>query len=134
MFRHFFLLAVVSGLFSAFIAWSYAAVYKNMIVDFTEATGFWHLLCFSLMITTGISILGAGISALVKNKALASFVSNCILSGISISLVFYILKMDDPVFKNEDAAAMIDYLKGYLVPFAFIPALSWLSFKPLFIK
>ncbi|MNK01881.1 hypothetical protein D3C87_196940 [compost metagenome] len=134
MFRHFFLLALVSGLFSAFVSWTYASVYKNMIVDFSEASGFWHLLCFSLMITTGISILSVGISALVKNKALASFVSNFILSGISVSLVFYILKMNDPVFKNEDAAAMIDYFKGYLVPFAFIPALSWLSFKPLFIK
>lgn len=134
MFRHFFLLALIAGLFSAFVSWAYASVYKTMIVDFTEASGFWHLLCFSLMITTGISIVNAGISALVKNKSLASFISHFILSAVSIGLVFYILKMDDPVFKNEDAAAMIDYFKGYLVPFAFIPALSWLSFKPLFIK
>ena len=134
MFKRFFLLAIISGLFSAIIGWTYSTIYKSIIADFTEVSGFWHLLCFSLMITLGISILATGISALLKNKALASFISNILLSGISISLVFYILIMDDPEFKNEDAMAMIDYFKGYMIPFAFFPALSWLSFKPLFIK
>jgi hypothetical protein len=104
------------------------------IADFTEHSGFMYLLAFSLMITIGTSIL-AGISyRLIRNQALASFTIHVILSGISMALVFYVFKMDDPVFKNEDAAAMIDYYKGYLIPFVFIPALSWLSFKPLFIK
>ncbi len=105
-----------------------------MIADFTEVTGFWHLLCFSLMITLGISIIGAAIYALLKNKSLAAFICNFILSGFSIALVFYVFLMDDPEFKNEDAMAMIDYFKGYLIPLVFIPALSWMSLKPLFIK
>lgn len=105
-----------------------------MIADFTEASGYWHLLCFSGMITFGISILGAGIYALIKNKSVASFVCNFILSGFSVALVFYVFTMNDPEFKNEDSMAMIDYFKGYLIPFVFIPALSWMSFKPLFIK
>lgn len=105
-----------------------------MIADFTELTGFWHLVCFSLMITLGISMLGAGIYAILKNKSLAAFICNFILSGFSIALVFYVFTMDDPEFKNEDSMMMIDYFKGYLIPFVFIPALSWMSFKPLFIK
>ncbi len=134
MFKRFFFLALVAGLFSSLVAWIYSSVYKSIIVDFTEVSGYWHLLCFSLMITLGISILGAGIYALVKGKSLAGFICNFILSGFSISLVFYIFTMNDPEFKNEDAMAMIDYFKGYLIPIAFIPALSWMSFKPLFIK
>ena len=134
MFKHFFFLAAASGLFASLISWIYSSVYKNMIADFTEASGYWHLLCFSGMITFGISILGAGIYALIKNKPVASFVCNFILSGFSVALVFYVFTMNDPEFKNEDSMAMIDYFKGYLIPFVFIPALSWMSFKPLFIK
>lgn len=134
MFKRFFFLALTAGLFSTLISWAYSSVYKSMIADFTEVSGFWHLLCFSLMITLGISILATGIYALLKNKSLAAFISSFILSGFSVSLVFYVFSMDDPEFKNEDAMAMIDYFKGYLIPFVFIPALSWMSFKPLFIS
>lgn len=134
MFKRFFFLGLVSGLFASLIAWIYSSIYKSMIVDFTEVTGFWHLLCFSLMITIGISIIGAGIYTILKNKSVASFICNFILSGFSIALVFYVFVMDDPEFKNEDTIAMIDYFKGYMIPFVFMPALSWMSFKPLFIK
>jgi uncharacterized membrane-anchored protein len=135
MFKSFFFLAVVSGLFSSLASWIYSMVYKSMVqIDFTEATGYWRLLSFSLMITLGISILNAGISAGFRNKTLTAVISNFILSGFSIGLVFYILKMDDPTFKNEDSMAMIDYFKTYMIPFAFIPALSWFSVKPIFIK
>jgi len=134
MFQRFFFLAVISGLFSSIVSWIYSSIYKNMIADFTEVSGYWHLLCFSLMITIGTSILAAGIYALLKNKSVAGFVTQFILSGFSVSLVFYVFTMDDPEFKNEDSMAMIDYFKGYLIPFLFIPALSWMSFKPLFIK
>jgi hypothetical protein len=134
MFKRFFFLALISGLFSSLVSWIYSSIYKSIIADFTEVSGYWHLLCFSLMITLGISILGAGIYALLKNKAVAAFTSNFILSGFSVALVFYVFTMNDPEFKNEDSRAMIDYFKGYLIPFVFIPALSWMSFKPLFIK
>lgn len=134
MFKHFFFLALTAGLFSSLISWTYSSIYKSMIADFTEVSGYWHLLCFSLMITLGISILSTGIHALVRNKSFAGFICNFILSGFSVSLVFYIFTMNDPEFKNEDSMAMIDYFKGYMIPFVFIPALSWMTFKPLFIK
>nr|WP_294860170.1 hypothetical protein [uncultured Fluviicola sp.] len=134
MFKRFFFLGATSGLVASFVEWIYSSIYKGMIADFTEATGFWHLLCFSLMITLGSSIIGAVIYSLLKNRSLAAFICNFILSGFSVALVFYVFLMDDPEFKNEDAMAMIDYFKGYLIPFVFIPALSWMSLKPLFIK
>lgn len=134
MFKRFFFLAVIAGLFSSLVSWIYASVYKSMIADFTEVTGYWHLLCFSAMITLGTSILAAAIDALIKNKTAASFICNFILSGFSIALVFSVFTMNDPEFKNEDSMAMIDYFKGYLIPFVFIPALSWMTFKPLLIK
>lgn len=134
MFKRFFFLALASALFSSVVSRVYASVYKGMIVDFTEASSYWYLLSFSLMIAFGISIFGAGTYALVKNKSVAGFISNFVLSGFSVLLVFYVFTMDDPEFKNEDSMAMIDYFKGYLIPFVFIPALSWMTFKPLFIK
>lgn len=135
MFKNFFFLAIVSGIFSSLVSLTYSAVYKSMVeIDFTEATGYWRLLSFSLMITLGISIISAGITAVIKKKSIAAFLSNFILSGFSIALVFCILKMDDPTFKNEDSMAMIDYFKTYMIPFTFIPALSWFSFKPVFIN
>jgi hypothetical protein len=98
MFQRFFFLAVISGLFSSIVSWIYSSVYTKMIADFTEVSGYWHLLCFSLMITIGTSILAAGIYALLKNKSVAGFITMFILSGISISLVFYVFTMDDPEF------------------------------------
>lgn len=133
MFKRLFFLGITAGLFSSLISWIYSFMYTK-IADFTEHSGYVHLLSFSMMITIGISIIGAVVYRLIKKQSLASFIIHLILSGICLSLVFYIFKMDDPVFKNEDSMAMIDYFKGYLIPFAFIPALSWLTFKPLFIK
>ena len=51
----------------------------------------------------------------------------------------YMIYYGNPVeavdyFKNEDAQMMIDYYKGFVMPMLFFPALSWMTFKPLFIK
>jgi hypothetical protein len=131
-FRNHFIHALLAGVFSTLISWFYVSVYAKNIVDFSEYTSLLKLLGFSLMITIGAAFLSAGISKVVKNKSWNAFLSQFILSGLTIALVFYVLKMDDPVLKNEDAALMIDYFKGFLMPLLFVPTLSWMSFRPLF--
>lgn len=131
-FRNHFIHALLAGVFSTFISWFYVSVYAKNIVDFSEYTSLLKLLGFSLMITIGAAFLSAGISKVVKNKSWNAFLSQFILSGLTIALVFYVLKMDDPILKNEDAALMIDYFKGFLMPLLFVPTLSWMSFRPLF--
>jgi hypothetical protein len=86
------------------------------------------------MIGTFASILFFGISKIITNKSIATFLFNLLLSGVSIALVFYVLKSNDPTFKNEDAELMKDFFKGFLMPMLFFPALSWFTFKPLIIK
>jgi hypothetical protein len=131
-FRNHFIHALLAGVFSTLISWFYVSVYAKNIVDFSEYTSLLKLLGFSLMITIGAAFLSAGISKVVKNKSWNAFLSQFILSGLTIALVFYVLKMDDPILKNEDAALMIDYFKGFLMPLLFVPTLSWMSFRPLF--
>ncbi len=131
-FRNHFIHALLAGVFSTLISWFYVSVYAKNIVDFSEYTSLLKLLGFSLMITIGAAFISAGISKVVKNKSWNAFLSQFILSGLTIALVFYVLKMDDPVLKNEDAALMIDYFKGFLMPLIFVPTLSWMSFRPLF--
>jgi hypothetical protein len=73
-----------------------------------------------------------GANRLVKNVRTGDFLFNLVLSGVSFAAVFMVLKMEDPIFKNEDAQLMIDYYKGFFMPLLFFPALSWMTMKPLF--
>lgn len=134
MFKNYFFLGLISGLFSSLVCLIYAKVYAGIIVDFSEATSYMQLLSFSLMITIGGCLLKFVMTKIIPNAALSQVLFNILLSGTSILLVFLVLKMDDPEFKDENAAAMIDYFKGYLMPILFVPALSYFSLRPLFVK
>lgn len=134
MFKNYFFLGLISGLFSSLICLIYGKVYAGIIVDFSEATGYMHLLSFSLMITIGACLLNFVMTKIIPNATLSQVLFNILLSGTSILLVFLALKQNDPEFKDENAAAMIDYFKGYLMPILFVPALSYFSFRPLFVK
>ncbi len=132
MFKRIFLLCVSAGLFSALVSFVYVSFYKGIIVDFTEAAGVKQLLSYNILFAMVACFINFGLSKAIRKEKIASFIFNFILSSISIGLVFYVLKMDDPTFKNEDAELMKDFFKGFLMPMLFFPALSWFSFKPLF--
>lgn len=133
MFKHLFYLGIVSGIFSSVVSYVYTILFAK-IADFTEHTGFIRLFAFSICFSLGASLVNGLFNRLLKNANLASFVTNVLLSGCSLTCVFFVFEMNDPIFKNGDAQAMIDYYKGYLMPLLFIPALAWMSFKPLFTK
>lgn len=134
MFKNYFFLGLIAGIFSSLVALAYTHLYASKIVDFTEATSYVHLLAFGLMITMGSAVVNFGLTKVISNLKIADFVLNFLLSGVSIYFVFHILQQNDPEFKDENAAIMIDYFKGYMMPLAFIPALSYFSFRSLFTK
>jgi hypothetical protein len=70
---------------------------------------------------------------LLKRGILADLLSGLLFSAASVALVFYVLKMQDPVFKNPDAQLSVDYYKGFLMPMLFFPLLAWFTLKPLFL-
>jgi hypothetical protein len=134
MFARIFSLGIISSLFATFVSVVYTSFYTNVIVDFSEVASVIKILAYNVMIGTFASILFFGISKIITNKSIATFLFNLLLSGVSIALVFYVLKSNDPTFKNEDAELMKDFFKGFLMPMLFFPALSWFTFKPLIIK
>ncbi|MEN9977780.1 MAG: hypothetical protein RLZZ493_799 [Bacteroidota bacterium] len=134
MFARIFSLGIISSLFATVVSVVYTSFYTNVIVDFSEVASVVKILAYNVMIGTFASILFFGISKIITNKSIATFLFNLLLSGVSIALVFYVLKSNDPTFKNEDAELMKDFFKGFLMPMLFFPALSWFTFKPLIIK
>lgn len=134
MFARVFSLGIISSLFATLVSTVYTSFYTNVIVDFTEVAGVFNILAYNVMIGTFASILFFGIGRIITNKAVATFLFNLLLSGVSIALVFYVLKSNDPTFKNEDAELMKDFFKGFLMPMLFFPALSWFTLKPLIIR
>lgn len=134
MFKRIFLHAVASGLFSTLVSYIYTSFYKGIIVDFTEVVGIKQILAYNMLLAMSTCFIFFALTKVIKKQAIASFIMNFLLSTISIVLVFYVLKTDDPTFKNEDAELMKDFFKGFLMPMLFFPALSWFTFKPLFVK
>jgi hypothetical protein len=120
-----FVLAMLAGL-------TYSSVYFSMLVDFSEMVNFQTILTYYAMLSAGFILVNYGANRLVKNVRTGDFLFNLVLSGVSFAAVFMVLKMEDPIFKNEDAQLMIDYYKGFFMPLLFFPALSWMTMKPLF--
>jgi UDP:flavonoid glycosyltransferase YjiC (YdhE family) len=73
---------------------------------------------------------------LIKNENIASFVNGFILSAAIIALALSIMfKVDaELTFKNENAELYKDFYFFILAPIPFFSALSWFTFKPIFIR
>lgn len=134
MFKNVFFLALTSAILATGVSYGYAKAYFGMLVDFSEAFKLLELLSYNVAISMAACFLFVGLFKLIKKQGIVSFLTNAILSVTSITLVFVLLKRNDPVLKNEDAALFIDYYKGFLMPVLFIPFLTWFSLFPLFIK
>jgi hypothetical protein len=126
------LATIVSTLYTNFY---YGKLIKDFsIADFSESVNIQTILKYDFFAVLIGGLIFFVISKLIKNNAISNFVFNFLVSLICITLVFGVLKMKDPVFKNEDAQLFIDYYKGFLMPLLFVPALSWFTLKPLIIK
>lgn len=133
-FKKDFFLGISAGLLATLACIIYTKMYFSILVDFSETTGPLKLLMNCILVTTGACFLHYILHYVLKRDFLADFLFNLIFVMFSVSMVFYILKMDDPTFKNEDASLMIDYYKGFLMPMVFFPALAWFILHPVFFR
>ena len=125
-----------SGLLAALACFFYATFYYTL-VDFSEGSSK-HIIFLSffkncLLSATLMSIIYYLLKGfLFKKGILADLLSGLLFSAATVALVFYVLKMQDPVFKTEDAQLFVDFYKGFLMPMLFFPLLAWFTLKPLF--
>jgi hypothetical protein len=138
MFKKIFILALIAGIFSTVISLAYILVFKYspLEADFTEKASFTYLLAFNMIAAMSACFVYFAISKLLKKENVASFIFGFIFSGATIAAALYfMLKVDSTLsFKNENAEMFKDFYYFILAPVSFIPALSWFTFKPLFIK
>ena len=125
-----------TALLSAMACFLYATFYYTL-VDFSEGLSkvvifitFFKNCLLSAIIMSVIYYLLKGF--LLKRGILADLLSGLLFSSATVALVFYVLKMQDPVFKTEDAQLFVDFYKGFLMPMLFFPLLAWFTLKPLF--
>ena len=134
MFKNIFFLGISSGILATIACLVYTNGYFSIIVDFSEAAGFVNLLSYCIAASMVASFLFFIIRKLIKKSNIAESLFNLLFTLASLASVFYMLDANDPEFKNEDAALMVDYYKGFVMPMLFFPALGWMILKPLFIK
>ena len=133
MYKQVFISSSIAAVFSALISYIYVSFYCKEIIDFSEAASTVKI------ITTNLSVcMAGGLIYILARKVLsikwADFVIGFLLSLYAISMIFIVLKSDDPTFSNPDTEMMKDFYKVFIIPLSFIPSLSWLTFKPLFVK
>lgn len=126
------------GLVSTIIAAFYVLFYFYQIVDFSEGKGITSWLPFLtscyLLISFAIAFLHQLLVEKVidkRKKRWGALFLMMVLFGLSFGLVIYFMVMDDPFFVTENAQLMMDFYKGFLMPLAFIPALTWYSIQSI---
>lgn len=133
MFKQAFFLGIVSGIMATGACLIYSHFYKPL-ADFSEVTGLFKVLSICMMFSMASCFIYIGLRKMLSNVGVAEFIFNSLISMVSIATVFYVLKIDDPEFKNPEANEMNFLFKGFVMPMLFFPALAWYTFKPLFIK
>lgn len=123
---------VLTGLLSTVIGFIYTTIYYDMIVDFSEVVNIYYLLSNYFTLGMGFSLIGILLSFISKNNKILEFIFNIIISLSAFAIVLIVLKMNEPVFKNEETNLFIDYYKGFIMPLIFFPALTWFSLQPFF--
>lgn len=138
MFKNVFFTGLTAGVFGTIISVAYFFVFKYspLEVDFSEKASFSYLLGFNMMIGMITCFVYFAITKLIKKEGIASFIVGFLLSGAAIGLALKFMFTVDTqlVFKNENAELYKDFYYFILAPISFFPALSWFTFKPLFIK
>lgn len=132
-----FLHGISAAVLSSVVSFAYSSFYFDLLVDFSEGESFGKLALFFFW-TSGIFTMSFSLFyhmfaiSVIKNKTVAELLTGFLFSGITLGLVFYVLKMKDPTFKNEDVAMFVDFYKGFIMPLLFFPLLSWFTLKSLF--
>jgi hypothetical protein len=129
--------AICASVLASLVCYFYATFYFGLLVDFSEGASVWPLLG-RYFILTGILTLPLSIiyqfviCSFLKKSRFSEMLMGLVFSGLTVALVFYVLKMKEPTFKKEDTLLFVDFFKGFLMPMLFFPLLSWFTLKPLF--
>lgn len=134
MFKKYFLLAILSCALSVSISMVYTQIYYSRIVDFSQGLSMSSIVLKNIIASMSACFLFFVLNKLIKKSFLAEFIFNGLVFMVTFSAIFYVLEIQDPEFKDENIAIMVDYFKCFLMPVIFFPALSWYSIKPLFFK
>jgi hypothetical protein len=129
--------ATSASALASMVCYFYATFYFGLLVDFSEGASIWPLLgryfVLSGILTLPISIIYQFIICSGLNYSrIGEMLMGLVFSGLTVALVFYVLKMKEPVFKKEDTILFVDFFKGFLMPMLFFPLLAWFTLKPLF--
>ena len=118
------------------VAYIYVFKYSPLEADFTEKATVTYLLGINAAIGMSNSIVYFALATLIKKENISSFINGFLLSGgvIAYSLMLMFTVDKNLEFKNEMAQLCIDSFWYIMAPIPFFSALSWFTFKPLFIK
>jgi hypothetical protein len=129
---------LTASIFGTIISVAYFFVFKYspLEADFSEHASITYLLGVNMIIGMSNCLVYFILAKLIKNENIASFVNGFILSAAIIALALSIMfKVDaELTFKNENAELYKDFYFFILAPIPFFSALSWFTFKPIFIR
>lgn len=138
MLKNSILTGLVASVFGTIISYVYILVFKYspLEADFTEKATFTYLLGLNSIIGMSNCIIYFVLATFIKKENIAAFINGFLLSAslIAYSLLLMFTVDTELVFKNENAETYKDFYFFILAPIPFFSALSWFTFKPLFIK
>jgi hypothetical protein len=138
MFRNSLNTGIIASVFGTIISVAYISVFKYSALeaDFTDKASISYLFGINTLIGMLNSLVYFGLSKLLKKVSLVDFINGFLLSAsvIAFSLMLMFKVDSELTFKNENAELFKEYFFFILAPIPFFSALSWFTFKPLFIK
>jgi hypothetical protein len=138
MFRNSLITGISASLFGTIVSVAYIAIFKYSALeaDFSEQASISYLLGINALIGMLNCLIYFGLSKLLKKESLIDFTNGFLLSAavIAFSLMLMFKVDTELTFKNENAELFKDYFFFILAPIPFFSALSWFTFKPLFLK
>jgi len=125
MFKHYFILAIISAIISSIVGSLYATYYYKLLFDFSMVLPVWKIVAAYF----SISLIAAGIRFLF-DFLLAKWgelVFNILFGALTIASIIH------PILMNGDFE-MAEMYPGFAIPLYFILTLIWLALAPAFIK
>jgi hypothetical protein len=137
MFKYSLITGIIASIFGTIISVAYISVFKYSALeaDFTEQASISYLFGINALIGLLNSLVYFGFSKLFKKESLVDFTNGFLLSAVVIAFSLMLMfKVDTELtFKNENAELFKEYFFFILAPIPFFSALSWFTFKSLFI-
>lgn len=137
MFKKSLFLGLTTAVAATVACLIYAKFYMGILYDFSVVFDLTKVFAYYLMFGVSAAIIQFTVHKVIGRERLAEFVLNLLITLVAIFAVLYVMKMDDPQElydwdKYPDYEYCADFFKGFITPMIFLPALAWLTFKPLF--